>query len=197
MMKRTALALVGSAIAATLGFAAPASAALTVVGACSASDLSVTVASCSGWFGGNLLNANKVQDQFDALKQIGFTWDKNWSAIDLTKVDPAGADKNTYDFAALLNGTSYLAIHKGKGGKNGFEGTGFFKVTSANLDLFTLNLQGGSSAVLYSTEAPYIPPPPPPPAAVPEPATWAMMITGFGLVGGALRRRQPKVAPAM
>lgn len=26
-------------------------------------------------------------------------------------------------------------------------------------------------------------------AAVPEPATWAMMITGFGLVGGAMRRR--------
>lgn len=25
--------------------------------------------------------------------------------------------------------------------------------------------------------------------AVPEPATWAMMITGFGLVGGAMRRR--------
>ena len=27
-------------------------------------------------------------------------------------------------------------------------------------------------------------------AAVPEPATWAMMIAGFGLVGGALRRRR-------
>jgi len=27
-------------------------------------------------------------------------------------------------------------------------------------------------------------------AAVPEPATWAMMITGFGLVGGAIRRRR-------
>lgn len=27
-------------------------------------------------------------------------------------------------------------------------------------------------------------------AAVPEPSTWAMMILGFGVVGGALRRRQ-------
>lgn len=27
------------------------------------------------------------------------------------------------------------------------------------------------------------------PAPVPEPATWAMMIAGFGLVGGAMRRR--------
>ncbi|WP_238542504.1 PEPxxWA-CTERM sorting domain-containing protein [Sphingomonas sp. PAMC 26621] len=31
-------------------------------------------------------------------------------------------------------------------------------------------------------------------AAVPEPATWAMMIAGFGLVGGAMRRRKITVA---
>lgn len=30
-------------------------------------------------------------------------------------------------------------------------------------------------------------------AAVPEPATWAMMILGFGVLGGALRRRQKGV----
>jgi hypothetical protein len=30
--------------------------------------------------------------------------------------------------------------------------------------------------------------------AVPEPATWAMMIAGFGLVGGALRRRKLEIA---
>jgi hypothetical protein len=29
---------------------------------------------------------------------------------------------------------------------------------------------------------------------VPEPATWAMMIAGFGLVGAAMRRRRPAVA---
>ena len=33
-------------------------------------------------------------------------------------------------------------------------------------------------------------------AAVPEPASWAMMIGGFGLVGGALRRRQQREAVA-
>jgi hypothetical protein len=31
------------------------------------------------------------------------------------------------------------------------------------------------------------------PRAVPEPATWAMMILGFGLVGGALRRRKLEI----
>lgn len=37
-----------------------------------------------------------------------------------------------------------------------------------------------------------IPTPPP----VPEPSTWAMMIAGFGLIGGSLRRRQPTVSMA-
>ena len=31
-------------------------------------------------------------------------------------------------------------------------------------------------------------------SAVPEPATWAMMITGFGLAGAGLRRRRPLAA---
>jgi opacity protein-like surface antigen len=31
---------------------------------------------------------------------------------------------------------------------------------------------------------------------VPEPAAWAMMLAGFGLVGGAMRKRAPKVAYA-
>jgi hypothetical protein len=34
------------------------------------------------------------------------------------------------------------------------------------------------------------------PAAVPEPASWAMMLGGFGLVGGALRRRRTTRAHA-
>ncbi len=33
-------------------------------------------------------------------------------------------------------------------------------------------------------------------AAVPEPATWLMMIAGFGLIGGMMRRRVTKVAYA-
>lgn len=37
---------------------------------------------------------------------------------------------------------------------------------------------------------------PPPAPAVPEPATWLMMITGFGLLGTALRRRR-KLARAV
>jgi PEP-CTERM motif len=35
------------------------------------------------------------------------------------------------------------------------------------------------------------------PGAVPEPGTWAMMLVGFGLVGGAMRRRKAVQAPAL
>jgi hypothetical protein len=35
---------------------------------------------------------------------------------------------------------------------------------------------------------------PPPPPIIPEPATWALLIAGFGAVGTALRRRRPQAA---
>jgi len=38
------------------------------------------------------------------------------------------------------------------------------------------------------------PPPGPTPGGVPEPATWALMIAGFGMVGATLRRRQALAA---
>jgi hypothetical protein len=48
--------------------------------------------------------------------------------------------------------------------------------------------------VLYAgIEETILPPPPPPPpvgGVVPEPSTWAMLIAGFGLVGGLARRRR-------
>ncbi|MFA7441325.1 MAG: PEPxxWA-CTERM sorting domain-containing protein [Sphingomonadaceae bacterium] len=35
---------------------------------------------------------------------------------------------------------------------------------------------------------------PPPPSVIPEPATWAMFIAGFGIVGSAMRRRRTAIA---
>ena len=34
-------------------------------------------------------------------------------------------------------------------------------------------------------------------SAVPEPATWAMMLVGFGLAGASLRRRNRRPVPAV
>jgi hypothetical protein len=79
-----------------------------------------------------------------------------------------------------------------------FNGTPLTRVSSGVLDLWTLNdkfasagrnyltisgywgAQGGSYTGKFTYGAA---------ASVPEPAAWAMMIAGFGLVGGALRRR--------
>lgn len=47
------------------------------------------------------------------------------------------------------------------------------------------NLPGLSHAVFFGTAG-----------GVPEPATWAMMLLGLGLVGGSMRRRRAQFAPA-
>ncbi|UTP38051.1 PEPxxWA-CTERM sorting domain-containing protein [Phenylobacterium sp. LH3H17] len=154
-------------------------------------DIDPTADACSGWWTSsaghsNFLsgNAGDIQDQKDALALLGFVWDGNWAAVDTltTKISP-DADGFTYDFDTPLNGTTYIGIHKGKGGS--FAGTAFFKLTANNLDTFKLDLNGGSSAVLYQTGG-----------VVPEPATWAMMIIGFGAAGSMLRSNRRKMALA-
>jgi len=177
----------GIALAVTLStfaVAAPASAVVPIVSACLNSDISPTAAACAGWYDGNLLNnsGTHVQDQADALATIGFVWDKNWSAIDLTKIG-VSPDGFTYNFPGLLDGIAYVGIHKGKGGKDGFESTAFFKIDADDLDTFKLNLKGGSDAVLYFNGG----------GGVPEPATWGMMILGIGMIGGAVRRSKQAV----
>lgn len=61
---------------------------------------------------------------------------------------------------------------------NGFEGDGSFNGRGQNWAFDVLNVD--------TAEIP----------GVPEPATWAMMIGGFGLVGAAMRRRVSNVAYA-
>jgi hypothetical protein len=47
----------------------------------------------------------------------------------------------------------------------------------------TLDFSSGSISLIYTYQ--------PPVTAIPEPASWALMISGFGLVGAAARRRWP------
>ena len=56
---------------------------------------------------------------------------------------------------------------------DGIGGNGFFQLDNINVD------------IAYPE-----PDPDPAPAAVPEPASWALMLGGFGLVGGAMRARR-------
>ena len=47
----------------------------------------------------------------------------------------------------------------------------------------------GATAATWSPSTPSTPGQLPPPSTVPEPAAWALMLAGFGLMGAALRRR--------
>ncbi len=66
-------------------------------------------------------------------------------------------------------------------GGNGLTVTGTLKILDG----------GGSARGIYIKQGNYTPPP-----AVPEPASWALLIAGFGLTGVAMRRRnrQPSLA---
>lgn len=52
---------------------------------------------------------------------------------------------------------------------------------------------GGGGGGSITNPAPPVTPPAPPVGVVPEPATWAFMILGFGLIGSALRRAGRRV----
>ncbi len=54
----------------------------------------------------------------------------------------------------------------------------FFGERSSSAPIFDFSTDGGQAIFAYNSQT-----------AVPEPATWAMMIAGFGLAGGAMRRR--------
>lgn len=64
--------------------------------------------------------------------------------------------------------------------------SGAFTASATNTTLTFVNTAGGPNEGVFLDAVSVM--------AVPEPATWAMLILGFGLVGGALRRRSQAVA---
>lgn len=196
---------------ATGGQAAP-----VVLPVCALSDLSPGAAACSGFFQGNLLNNSSpdVSAQLAALNAIGLS---DW---DGSLVEPQmNLSSSLVDFQTALNGVTWVGIHFGAGTNSPSPQTpggvtGFYRFDAGvNLASFMLSYGSASAARLYATgPAPVIPPPvitptnePEPPSmdappsngavgAVPEPATWAMMILGFGAAGAFLRRRRAALA---
>ena len=70
----------------------------------------------------------------------------------------------------------------GLGARSRFGGTAadaFFTLTTKNNPD---GVPGGSNTAVYTLGSATVP-------AVPEPATWAMMVGGFGLLGATMRRR--------
>lgn len=171
-MKHLSLAI---SLAGVCSLAAPA-----LASDCSVTDISPTAIACAGGYDKNILdnNSGDVALQKEALAALGYTWDGlHFDALPkLSSLHGA----TSINFDGLLYGITYVGIHVGS--KHGGQTTFYKFDAGTSLDAFTLHLPSSSGAVLYSTGAPASP--------APEPASWALMLGGFGLVGAAMRSRR-------
>jgi len=85
----------------------------------------------------------------------------------------------TTSFSLLLNAAALSAISGAAGGSFAIGGT----ISGAEGETFLGGNTLDAPPVTLALRAPAV-------AAVPEPATWAMMLVGFGVVGFSLRRRR-------
>ena len=177
------LAVAASALAISLATAGAAGAVVLPPPPCSTSDFSgATIQACEGFFGKNYLNDSHVAEDQAALAALGFTWD---GTTVLEKIENLSGGNPT--FSPTLNGISYIGVHWGNGGISP-NGTAFYRIDAgANLSTLTLNVpfQATSNLWVFSTGVP---------GGIPEPATWAMMLMGFGGLGAVLRTQRRRQA---
>ena len=155
---------------------------------------STPASACQGFFDKNVLSNGGTDPatQETAVEALLGTDILNFDFNDYPKQNAL------IDFAGNFTGDVVLGLHFGaaKGEANNVGGngaTGFFLFHFANpTDSITTSIPGLSGVVLYANGG-EPPPPPPPPPPVPEPATWAMMLLGFGGIGYAMRRRRRMV----
>jgi hypothetical protein len=152
---------------------------------CALTDISPTALQCVT-VTGNVLGGSdsKIQSQIDALASLGFSWDGDWQAIIDDGMKLSNLNGATIlDFGVTLNGISFLGVHYGAQG--GGE-TDFYKFDAGTgLQTITLNRGSSSGAVLYDTGTS---------TPVPEPVSWALMLGGFGAIGGVMRVRRREVS---
>ncbi len=195
-MKRLSIAAVfavlSTAVVATPALAAPKVSPPPTLGAtpCKLTDVSPTASACAGWYVKNLINGSSDAEQAFGLNAL--FGGSSFSAATITwkeTLESISGDK--IDFATALFGDTVIGVHVGGAGGTGigvgYSGTAFFRFDAGNLvgglNKIGFNRGGLSNARLYSTGT-FVSPP------VPEPATWGMMLLGFGIVGSALRRRR-------
>lgn len=182
----------------------PAQAALPV---CSASDISPTASpfttfgsfDCSGFvegqaFAGSAQSKDILQTLLDGLYGAGVKDADDYTGTKLSGLSGAMSyDFSSAPFNTTLNGMTLIGMHFGGGQGSpgqvgGLQGhdTSVLYLFDAGTNLSDLywKYNASSDIVLYTTGSS---------PAVPEPATWALMIAGFGLAGTVLRGRKTKV----
>ena len=150
----------------------------------------VGVERIAGFWGVGLDNTDEISafpieelDKIDGVLTLR-GWDSNGSGswITLASGSGIGAGWNTLSFGLDgsnidygLNGVTVGTVNSG--------GT----VGMKSIILQTYNTSGGVTDFAHWSAA----------GGVPEPATWAMMMVGFGGIGAALRRRRQHASPAL
>lgn len=147
---------------------------------CSFGDLSgVTVTKCAGFLGGNLID-NSPNDLAAVRTILNNTFgaslaNETW----LEKLDGLNGEQ-TIDFTTPLSGNTIVALHFGNGRGGPGNGTAFYQFDAGtSLDSFRTVFRASSNAAIYQTSS-----------AVPEPATFALLLAGLGLIGGLSGRRK-------
>ena len=153
------------------------------VSPCTNFTFSVTIIACAGGYSGNLLQSSLTDATgLAALVALGAPGTGTFLEAKLENLD---SNTGVINFVTPLTGMSVFGFHAGGAGDGG-QGTFFFQFNAgAGVDVITItdrlnsNATGLSNAALFQTGS-----------AVPEPATWAMMLLGFGAIGTSLRIRR-------
>lgn len=179
------------AIGATLATAAlvpsPASATTEVGSAtgCANGPLTPAADFCAGYFSNNQFSGNSTdvaaqQNAINLLLGAG-NYTVNWTSLINAGQVVSGSDLNALNnLLAGAGGQVLLGLHWGNVPGAAGNVSAFYlwnDVTPGSIHL--TDTQGYSNAVLYRATA-----------AVPEPATWALMLLGFGGMGVSMRRRR-------
>jgi hypothetical protein len=182
-------ATLASTTLAAVPAAAPTIADGTYLGGCDAGLLSASA--CQGYYSGNVFDGSPtdiaIQQSAVAALPGDFTWNGDWSSLDGTSAVTASlVNGNMLDFGTALVGETIIGVHFGNVAGDAFgnvSGFYYFDFTDPTRFITLNDTQGFSNAVLFTTTHP---------DSVPEPATWAMMLFGFGAAGVAMRRSRRK-----
>ena len=169
-----------------LAVAAPASASLTLVAPCDATRTNPDADACAGYYDGNLNSNSREADLNAALDVLmGGSFDPDVVFVDIEDTkDFFEVLGGVLNFDSPLVGQQILSLHFGNA-QNEF-GTDvtvlyLFNFASPTSSII-LGQDGFSNGLLIG-------------GGVPEPATWAMMLLGFGAVGFSMRRRRRALMP--
>ena len=174
----------GAAAVSMLAFALPAAAVTIVPAKCA----SVTAAA-GCFFLGNIGNASDTADaqsQYNALRNPDIVLNflgKSDGGFGVTTLGNASESFGTWstpgflvDFIAVKAGTEFVLYQLAAPASSGSWSTaGLVNGKNTMRELSHLTFFGAAGAV-------------------PEPATWGMMLLGFGIVGATVRRRQRRLA---